>query len=493
MMKRPINYRLLVRLLVVLAFGVGIVFLTHSAQTRRHARTLMVRACQAEKEGRLDEAMRLLQRYLVFASDDNAARAHCGEIMEQLATSERERWRTVDVYLRVLYIEPSRQDIRRRLARLALRLGWSSEARAHLTILLDEQPGQGDLECMLGQCQEEAREYALAAASYQNAIRDDPSQLEAYVRLALLFQYRLDQAEKVESVFDELVRHNGRSADAYLARAIQRMNHGSLAESRRDMQRARELSGDDPRVLLMAAELERRCGRLEEACRCLRKGRQREPGNLDLHLALATLERQRQRPREAVACLQQGLQTLPDHPALMLLLAETLLDLGDEPGTEQMIHRLRRQGSPPGLAHYLNGLLFVHRKKWTEAIHILEDVVQSPDSDAALASRASLVLGRCHEQRGDSERQLAALRRAVSLDATSAPARLALAASLQGRGRIEEALEQYREVVGLRRRRRKAGCCWAGCWCNAIARCRRANGVGRKSRKCWNVRDGCRP
>ncbi len=449
MMKRPINYRLLARLLAVLAFGAGVVFLTHTAQTKRYARTLMARARQAEKEGRLDEAMRSLQRYLVFAADDNAARAHCGEIMEQLAVSDRERWRAVDVYLRVLYIEPSRQDIRRRLARLALRLGWTSEARAHLTILLDKQPGQGDLECMLGQCQEEAREYALAASSYQIAIRDDPSQLEAYVRLALLFQHRLDRAEKVESVFDELVRHNDRSADAYLARAIQRMNHGSLAESERDMERARELSSDDPRVLLAAAELERRRGRLEEACRCLRKGREREPGNLALYLALAALERQRQRPREAIACLRQGLQILPDHPALMLLLAETLLDIGDEPGTEQVIHRLRRQGSPPGLAHYVNGLLLVHGKKWTEAIHILEEVAGSPDSDAALASRASLVLGRCHEQRGDSELHLAALRRAVCLDASSAPARLALAEALQGRGRIEEALEQYREAVGL--------------------------------------------
>lgn len=449
MMNRQINYRLLFSLLAVSACGVGVAFLAHAGQMRRHAHILMDRAQRAEAEGHLEEAMLALQRYLVFAAEDNAARARCGEIVEQLATSDRERWRAVELYEQVLYREPSRQDIRRRLAKLALALGWIDEARTHLEILVREQSGQADLESMLGQCQEEAGDFSLAAVSYENAIRADPQQLESYVRLALLLRYRLDQPEKARRVLDDMVRRNGHSAEAHLARALQGMERGALVESERDMQRAGELAPADSRVLLTAAELAGRRGHWDEARRRLRQGIEREPNNPALHLSLAALEVKQGRPSEAVACLHQGLQTLPDHPDLLLMLAETLLEIGDEKAVEQLLPRLHRPNSPPGLAHYLDGRLAMHRTQWTKAIRIFEEVAQSPDNAAALASRAGLALARCHEQRGDGERQLEALRRAVSVDEACAPARLAWAEVLQNRGRIEEALQQYREVVQL--------------------------------------------
>ena len=354
----------------------------------------------------------------------------------------------MEVYQQVLYLEPSRRDVRDRLARLAMRLGWTKEARTHLEILLREKPNQGDLECLFGQCQEEAGEYPQAVASYEDAVRDDPHQLEAYLRLALLYQYRLDQPEKAGRVFDELVRNNSRSSEAYLA-ALQGMTYGSLPEAGRDLQRARELAPEDGHVLLATAELERRRGRYEEARRFLKQGRAREPGNLTMHINLARLERERGHPQDAVACLRQGLQALPNQPDLMLLLTETLLDVGDEPAAEEVIQRLRRPGSPPGLAHYLNGRFQMHRKQWLQAIQTMEEVIASPDRASALASRASLFLARCCEPVGDSIRQLAALRRAVALDKSSASARLALAEVLQRNGRIEDALEQYREVVTM--------------------------------------------
>src|SRR6185312_11982534 len=133
-----------------------------------------------------------------------------------------------------------------------------------------------------------------------------------------------------EQVLDDLIGHNDRSAEAHLARAIQRLDRGRLAEAGRDMERARELSGDDPSILLALADLERRLGRSEEARRWLLKAGAREPKNLSLHLALATLERQRHCPQQAIVCLREALQALPNQPDLMLLLAESLLDVGNE-------------------------------------------------------------------------------------------------------------------------------------------------------------------
>lgn len=448
-MRREINFRLLAFLLVLLASIAVTALAMHRVQMGRQARSLKVKAEQAQAEGRLADTLRTLQRYLVFAPEDNEARAHYGEIIEQLASSDHERWRAVEVYEQVLYREPSRRDVRRRLARLALSLGWTGEARAHLEILIREQPDQAELYTWLGQCQEEAGEYAQAVVSYEKAIGQDIGQIEASVRLALLLQDRLDQSEKAERVLDELVRRSDRSAEAYLARAIQRLRHGRLPESERDLEKARELSGNDPRLLLALADLACRRGRWNEARRWLREGRAREPGNLALHLALATLERQHHQPREAIACLREGLQALPDQPELMLLLAETLLEVGEESAVEQVIERLRRPGVPPGLAHYLHGCLQLHRQQWRQAIRIFEEVEKSPNNSSALVSRACIVLGRCHEQVGDTVRQLAALREAVARDKSSVLARMALAAALQRNGKPEEALEQYREIVTM--------------------------------------------
>ena len=66
MMKRQIDYRLLATLALGLAVAIGLAFLVHAVQMRRHARTLMAQAQQAESEGRFDQAMRAWQRYLVF-------------------------------------------------------------------------------------------------------------------------------------------------------------------------------------------------------------------------------------------------------------------------------------------------------------------------------------------------------------------------------------------------------------------------------------------
>ncbi len=386
-MKKQINYRLLAILFAALAVTAGATFLLHSWQMRRHARTLLAQACQAEADGRLDQAIVRLRRYLVFAPKDNATRVRYGEILEQLATSNHERWRTVAVYEQALYQEPSRHDIRRRLALLAARLGWYTEASRHLEVLLREQPGQAELETLLGQCQEAAGDYPRAVASYQNALRDDPAQVGAYLRLADLLQYRVDQPEKVGRVLDDLVTNNGRSVEAYLARARHRMNHGSPADAGRDMDRARELAPDEPRVLLAAAELARRRGQFDEARRCLRHGREKNPRHVALHLALAALELRCDKPSDAVACLRQGLETLPDQPELLHLLAETLLESGDEHAAEEVIQRLRRAGAPPGLAHYLDGRLRMTRRQWNEAIRTLEEVVQSPASAGRGQSR----------------------------------------------------------------------------------------------------------
>ncbi len=446
-MKKRLNVKLLAVLLGALAVGVVAVFLLHASQMSRHAGNLVSQARQEEAEANLERAAVCLQRYLVFAPEDNDARTRYGEIMEQLAVSDHERWRVVSVYKQVLYREPSRHDVRRRLALLTLRLGWMSEARLHLEMLLREQPGQADLEYMLGQCQEAAQDYALAASSYRSAIETAPSLVEAYVHLAHLYQYRLDEPEKAGRSLDAMVSHNSASAAAYLARGAYHWSRGAMAECSRDVERARQLSPEDVQVLRASAELERRWGRFDESRRYLRQGLQRDPRNLALHLALVEVALEQKDARGAIEYLRQGLRALPNQPNLLLLLGEILLEHGQESEATEVIQQLRRPGSPPGLAHYLAGRLHMRHGEWTRAERTLEEVVALPDRAPALACRACLALARCQAHQGDGERQRAALLQAVQFDQSAVPARLMLAAALEEAGRIDEALEQYRTLV----------------------------------------------
>ena len=446
-MTKRLNVKLLTVLLGVLVVGVVAVFLLHAWQMRRHAATLIARAHQAEADSDLERAAVCLQRYLVFAPEDNDARARYGEILERLAASDHERWRVVSVYEQVLYREPSRHDVRRRLALLTLRLGWTSEARLHLEMLLHDQPGQAELEYMLGQCQEQARDYALAASSYRSAIETAPSLVEAYARLAHLYQYRMDESEKAGRVLDAMVRNNPASTAAYLARGAYHWSRDTLAESARDVEHARELAPEDVHVLRASAELERRRGRLDDSRRYLQHGLQRDPRNLALYLALVDLALEQNHEREAINYLRQGLRALPNQPDLLLLLGETLVEHGDESEAAEVIEQLRRSGSLPGLAHYLAGRRQMKQGEWARAEWTLKEVVELPDRAPALACRACLALARCQSKQGDRERQRAALLQAVQFDRSSVPARLMLAAALEDAGQNDEALEQYRTLV----------------------------------------------
>jgi tetratricopeptide (TPR) repeat protein len=257
----------------------------------------------------------------------------------------------------------------------------------------------------------------------------------------------MDEPEKAGRVLDAMVRSNPASSAAYLARGAYHWSRGTLADSGRDVDRARQLSPEDVHVLRASAELERRRGQLDESRRYLQHGLQRDPKSLALHLTLVDLALEQNHEGEAIEYLRQGLRALPNQPDLLLLLGETLVEHGDESEVGEVIQQLRRSGSPPGLAHYLAGRLQMKHGQRARAERTLEEVVALPDRAPALACRACLALARCQGKQGDQERQRAALLQAVQFDGSSVPARMMLAAALEEAGRIDEALEQYRTLV----------------------------------------------
>jgi tetratricopeptide (TPR) repeat protein len=449
MTKRTLNGRLLLGLLGGLATLALAAHLVHASQVHRHANTLRAQARQAEEEGQLGRAAICLRRCLEFAPEDTDVLTHYGELLDRLAETPYERGRAAAVYRRVLGREPRRADVRRRLVVVTLELGWTAEAREHLERLLREEPGQADLEGLLGLTLELAGETKKAAVLYRQALGHDPRQRDVALRLARLLHGPLDDPRKAARVLDDMVKALGDSADAFLERGRFRAETGALDEAAADLARARERAPDDLRVLLAAADLAVRRFRPEEARECFRRAVARAPDHTGARLALAGVEMRAGDSRAAADCLRDGLAASPNNIDLLAALAEVLLARDESAAAAEAISRLRGRGAS-GLADFLDGLLLVQAHEWARGLRALEAVVQQ-GGDPALAARAAIAVGQCCEQLGDTDRRLTALQRAVALDPASGPARLALAAALEAAGRGEEALAQYRQAVLLPR------------------------------------------
>ncbi len=88
--------------------------------------------------------------------------------------------------------------------------------------------------------------------------------------------------------------------------------------------------------------------------------------------------------------------------------------------------------------------------RWSAASQSLERATAGLSEEKSLRD-AEYWLGRCYEQFGAVDRQLAAYRRAARTDPTWLPARLSVAMTLASIGRMDEAIEEQRALMQLPR------------------------------------------
>ena len=348
----------------------------------------------------------------------------------------------------------ARNGVRRAAAELAMKQGSFVRARTHLEVLIHNGPADGELDDLLGQCQEELDEPGKAAASYRDAVAHAPGRIDAYTRLARLLRGPLNRPSQADQVMDDLVASNDHVPAAYLDRAAYRVAYGSLDDAEQDAARARELAPDDARVLLTTADLSARRGRAADARAALRRGLGLHPKDLGLRLALATLDLGTDRPDEAADCLEEGKKLLkvaepaPDLSGLLNLLAEARLQQG-RPGDVEGLAAEAREGGAIGMADYLDARLEMYRGRWETASRSLVNYTKTSAMSVDQGVYTLLCAAECYARLGDGDRRLAALRQAVGLAPFSASAGATLAEALLDAGRTDEALDELRGVTAL--------------------------------------------
>ncbi|HEV3205245.1 MAG TPA: tetratricopeptide repeat protein [Gemmataceae bacterium] len=462
---RRLNIRLL-----LLSIGLGIIFGSgifslHWLQSGRIAEAILRQAQKFEEEKNYPQSVKFLGRYLEFIPNDLEQRAQLGRLLagEQFADSWKARESAFFNLEQVLTRQPERDDLRLLLVRVTMDLRRFEGAREHLDYLVKTRPEDGAVDRLFAQWHERQGKYAEAAEWFRKAIRHAPQQIDNYVRLAFLLRQRLDAGKKPEQRHeadqrvDEMVTKNLQSFEAYLARWRYRKTFfplkepAQLARAAADVHKALELAPREADVLLAAADLAQLQKDPEKVLAYLDQGIQQYSKDGRFYQALARQHRQSGQREAAIAALRKGLDAVPEKDQFPLLidLVEGLIEGRDWTLAGELVSQLRNRKTSPALVDFLEGRVLLAQGRAAQAVKIFERVRAMWEAFPELARQVDQWLARGYAELDQPAQQLAALERVVRQEPFSIPARLNMAAAQVAAGRLDNAVDQYRQIMAM--------------------------------------------
>jgi tetratricopeptide (TPR) repeat protein len=250
---------------MALVLAVGIHFL-HAVQVKRNASALLYQADQLEKRFP-SKALFYMSCYLALKPDDDDVRLRYGMLLSQLDLGEKASQNALDILEPVLKRRPDLDKVRRRVARLTLRLERYAEAVKHLTELQKRHPKDSQIEMLLGLAlegrgvvNEKQNDFQDAEKCYREAIEHGRHEMQVYIERARLIRQHpaLFKAptssllpavaglpasflwvQPADEVMDKLVANNHKSFEAYFKRALYRKDY-NLPGAEQDLEQARK-------------------------------------------------------------------------------------------------------------------------------------------------------------------------------------------------------------------------------------------------------------
>ncbi len=445
--RRKVNVRALIVVLASLLLVGASLLLASTLQRGRHARAFLREADRAEREERIEEAVRHLSRYVRLAPRDADAAVRLGTLLADLG-----HWDPAYAQLeQVARLWPDRQQSRRRLVEVAIRLGRFPDAREHLERhLLPTAPDDPELIEQLAACRAGMGEWAEAADWLIEAIEVAPTRVAAYRMLARLLQTHLDRPAEADEWIESLLEANPGCFRALVVAGQYFREFGTAERAAELAAQAMAVAPEEPGVLLLAADCARDVEDYDEARRLIRRAIELAPEALVPYASLAEIEVRAGDREAAITVLQEGIAACGPHTDLLWNLANYYVEAGEVDSARNTIERLRAAGQPEALLTYLTARIDLAAGEWLRASRRLERARAGLSEWPDLVKQADLMLGACYQQMGNADQQLAAFRRAVNADPQSAAGRLGIVSALMAAGRIEEAIAEMRNVAHLR-------------------------------------------
>ena len=492
---RAVNTRWILIALGLTIVSIGGLFGLHAYQMGRHAHAFLREAERSESEEKYGEAIGFLQRYLAVVPNDAAALARLGNAMNET----RQLKSALLTYERVLRLDPANDEVRRKLITIAVnpRVGRYQDAREHLDVLdpirssekgEDQKPAEvdGELRELRAICQVGLGDYTAAVRSFKEATAAAPERLDAHQYLAEVYVTHLERPGDGLAQLDVMVEKNPENYEAYVARGQFFMRHKQeptihtrLRETRfkrpqdappaddadtdaiptgaelvlqaalQDAERAVSLSTENVDVIMFAANVAVLSGHIDQAEKYAQQALTLDEANALPYMTLAQIESQQQNREGAIAWLKRGEKSAKHPEDLQWNLASFLIDMGDLKEAALTIAELRDSTYPKPRIDYLEARILFEQKEWLKAQQLYSNLRNSLADWPEMIKDVDLRLGDCYEQLRNSDQQLAAYRRALNADPTWVPARAGLARALLQVGRVEESLEQFRNISRL--------------------------------------------
>lgn len=452
--RRSVDNRfVLVMLSVAGVLAVAIYFL-HSLQVDRNADAFRQRARKAQEEGHSGLAIANYNQYLGFRPEDTETLAKVGQLIDENATAGKDLLRAYLTYEKVLLDEEGRDEIRRRLVDVAMRLGRFTDAKSHIEELLRKSPDDSELQFKLGVCTESLGDAQRAAELFRWAMDSGYREPPVFLQLANLLRREFNRDDEASALIDDMVAANPRSVDALLTRARLRISQGLVKEAEEDLARVHECdSANVEQLLLQSAVAIGDRGRSLDSLRQLRDRVQlavdQDPEEAMLYQTLSLFELRLGNHETVEKVLRTGIQRVRSPEKLMVLLGDRLISQGKSAEAQKQLDRLRQMDGSEAFIDFLEARLHIKRGNVSEAISLLRSVQPRVGEIPRLHEMCCLNLAACFRVLGDRESQIRELKNAISSHSGSDRTQLRLASALRAVGNTDQALDIYRRLSHL--------------------------------------------
>ncbi|MHB8875012.1 MAG: tetratricopeptide repeat protein [Myxococcaceae bacterium] len=396
------------------------------------------------KRKQYDEAITLLQGAAQSGSNEDRARS-----LVALGAAQRAAGKRADAeksFDKALEYAPARVEVRVGIARAWLASPEAADHQRALEMLRRGEelaPDLPQLHSALGRAFERVGQRSEAEASYERALRLDPSYRYARRRLLRIALDRKDFA-KARAQADRLLEDApGEPEHHFLAALV--ADRDGRDDDARTLYRAAigKADGDYPEAYLNLGLLEKRAGHLDLAVAAYEKALALRPDYLGAMNNLAVVKSAQGQAAAAQRLLERALAQDPKHPASLLNLGELFMKL--ERRGEAIAMFERAIAAKPGYAEArLNlGVALTREARLDDALATYRALVE--EEPRYVSGWFNLALAARQAKRLPEAR--AALEKALKIDPDHLASLRTLAELDQQAGSLDEALGEYQELL----------------------------------------------
>ena len=397
---------------------------------------------KAYDEHRWEEAANQLGRYLGVMQDDVPTLLKYAESQLNIRPLKQSNvQQAIAAYRNVLRLDPSNLKAAKPLSEMYLSMGMPGEAELVVTRAL--QAGESiELRKVLAIALANQRKFTEAAKELKSIIEKNPEQASAYEVLGRLVEQRPeDFTEDPNFWFDQAVKTNPSSAEAYIARGAYFLRQGNKNEAMADLEQAEQKDLSDPTTRLRLAEGLINADAADRAKKQLEIVHASEPNNQLLWQLWAQLALKSDSNDMMLKVADTGLKELSSQPwDFMPDAAELFIRCGQLERAEECISMMRQKDVAPATTAFLEGLLAESQGRGYEAVKYWRQAIQL----GAKSARARIALANALWRLGDRQSGINQLRTLVSEQPNLFSGRMTLARMLAETGQWAEAAEQTR-------------------------------------------------